>query len=126
MKKFIDILTILIIMILIDCIWLYINKDNFNNLIRSIQGNDINLNYLYALIAYLFMAFGLYFFTINEPDMGKKLTNAAVLGVVLIGVFDFTNASMFDKWNINLAVADTIWGGILLTFTTLIFNKLKN
>ena len=34
-------------------------------------------------------------------------------GIIVYGVFDFTSATIFKEWNMNLAIIDTLWGGFL-------------
>ena len=46
-------------------------------------------------------------------DARGSLARASLFGAVLYGVFDFTNASVFDKFDIKLALIDIVWGSLL-------------
>ena len=37
----------------------------------------------------------------------------AVYGLVLYGVYDFTNRAILEKWSLRLALADVAWGMVL-------------
>ena len=39
-------------------------------------------------------------------------------GIVVYGVYDYTCGTIFEKWDFNLALIDTIWGGILYTISS--------
>jgi uncharacterized membrane protein len=43
---------------------------------------------------------------------------AVILGVVIYGVYESTSYALFKKWNLNLAIMDTLWGGALFGITT--------
>jgi uncharacterized membrane protein len=116
-----SILTILIILLLLDSIWLYIIKDKYSEQVLQIQKEPLEANYLSALIVYLLIAYGLYYLT---KDGDEKIKKAMVFGLVGYGIYDFTNGAIFKDWNFNLAIADTIWGSLLCGTTIYIFNKL--
>jgi uncharacterized membrane protein len=75
------------------------------------------MNFIGVFGSYLLIVFALYYFIIKEK---KSVFDAFVLGVVLYGVFDFTNIALFKKYDLVIALIDTLWGGILLASTTFI------
>ena len=50
--------------------------------------------------------------------------DAAILGWVIYGVYETTNAAIFKKWDYFSLTIDTIWGGILFSLTTFIHRQL--
>ena len=113
----ITIVTILVVMLALDSVYLYLTKSIYGQLVAKIQRTSLELKWAGAIIVYALLAIGLYIF-ILEP--GKPLWQAALLGLVIYGVFDFTNYAMFKKYDLSIALMDMIWGSILFTSTTYI------
>lgn len=119
-----NILVLIIILILIDSIYLSLLSKQLTKQIKDIQGYDLKVNYLAALMVYVLLAFGLYYFTANEPNLDKKILNAAVLGLVSYAIFDLTTIAIFDKWSITLATIDIIWGSVLSASSVYLLEKI--
>ena len=121
----INIIYIAIIMLVIDSIYLTLIKGFFNKQIKTIQGSDIKLNYLGAVICYPIMIFGLYYFIIKNKKNYKNnyqiVRDAVILGWVIYGVYESTNLAVFKKWDLKTVLVDGIWGGILFGLTTYIY-----
>jgi len=113
----ITIFTILFVMLALDSVYLYLTKSMYGQLVAKIQRTALELKWAGAIIVYALLVIGLYVFII-EP--GKPLWQAALLGLVIYGVFDFTNYAMFKKYDLSIALMDMIWGSILFTSTTYI------
>lgn len=113
----IDILVPAIVLICIDFVYLSSFGGKFVELIERIQYSKFNMNFIGVFGSYLLIVFALYYFIIKEK---KSVFDAFVLGVVLYGVFDFTNIALFKKYDLVIALIDTLWGGILLASTTFI------
>ena len=54
-----------IVMFLLDSVYLTSTSKFYNNIVKSIQGSEIKARYLSALLCYLFLAFGLYYFILR-------------------------------------------------------------
>ena len=112
-------------MLVIDSIYLTLIKGFFNKQIKTIQGSDIKLNYLGAVICYPIMIFGLYYFIIKNKKNYKNnyqiVRDAVILGWVIYGVYESTNLAVFKKWDLKTVLVDGIWGGILFGLTTYIY-----
>lgn len=91
-------------------------------MIYNIQQNNIQPKIISIILCYILLSYGLYYFIIKQ---NKKPIEAFILGIVIYGVFDTTNYSIFDKWDKYLSIIDTLWGGILLYSTTFIYYELK-
>ena len=118
-----NILLIFVILILIDLIWLYLIKDKYMVQVFDIQKQELTVNYYSAFVVYVLLAIGLYYFTKDKNNTLDKVKNAALLGLITYGVYDFTNGAIFKNWDYTLGVMDTIWGSILCGSTIYIFNK---
>lgn len=115
----------LILFIIIDAVFIYFSTNHWKNQIRLIQNTNMKINYYSAIMAYILMYVGWYYF-IYLPNNNKKsydsklLIDAFMLGFIIYGIFELTNKSLFNKWSWMSVLIDTIWGGILYMLVTLI------
>jgi uncharacterized membrane protein len=112
-----------IIFVSLDGIYLNLIKDYFNTQIKNVQGSDIKVNIIAVGITYVFLIFGINYFIIQK---NKSVKDAALLGLVIYAVYEFTNLSLFKKWTYLTAIIDTLWGGALFGLTTAIVYILRD
>ncbi len=105
-----------VIMLILDAIYLNLTKGIFSRMIENIQGEKMQLNIYGAIICYILLIGGLYYFIIKE---GKSVLDAFLFGFVIYGVYDSTNYAIIKKWSYSAAIMDAVWGGILMALTTL-------
>jgi uncharacterized membrane protein len=110
-----------ILLIVIDGIYLYHIKNYFRRQIEDIQHTPLNINILSTIGVYVLLIIGLNHF-ILQPNKGVK--DAFLLGLVIYGVYEFTNLALFTKWKVFTVIMDTLWGGFLLAITTLLMKKI--
>lgn len=110
-------------MLVLDSIYLSIVKQNWQNMIKNIQKSTISLRFSSAVAVYLLMSFALYYFII-KPN--RSVYDAILLGIVIYGVFDFTNYALFKEYSLLLALTDMLWGGILFGSSAFIVKKIFN
>jgi uncharacterized membrane protein len=115
----VNILKLSIIVLLLDGIFLYLIKDLFREQILSVQNSEPQINFVGAVICYFFIILILYWFIIKD---NKSHNDAFILGVCTYGIYEYTNYSLLKNWNFQTTVIDTLWGGILFTLSTLIYN----
>jgi len=126
----------IIIVLIADFIWLYLNKNNYNSLVTKVQGSTIQLNFIGGALSYLFLIIGLFVFSIpmitNEYNKNKKqsllllsMLYGGVLGLVIYGVFNTTNMAIFKNYDVSVAIMDTTWGFFIYTFAAYLFMILK-
>ena len=106
-----------IILVTIDYAYLYIMKGYFANQVKKVQGDPLKVNFLATAICYIFLILGLNYFII-KPRRGPQ--DAFLLGLVIYGVYETTNWSLFSKWSPITVIMDTLWGGTLFALTTFI------
>lgn len=106
-----------VVFVTLDSIYLTSMKGYFDNQVKSIQGRVINMNLIPAVLCYISLVFGVYYFIIKER---KPLLDAFLLGLVIYTVYEFTNWSLFDNWKPMTVAIDSLWGAILFTLTTAI------
>ena len=109
-------------LVLLDSIYLWLMKNAFNQQISRIQGSPIQLYLLPAIICYISLIFGLYYFIIREK---KSIKDAFLLGLVIYSVFDLTNLALLRNWSPIIALIDSLWGGVLFGLTTALVYSLR-
>ena len=110
-------LTILVVMLLLDSVYLFFTKNIFGEVVAKIQRTAMQLRLSGAIVVYLLMAVGLYYFIVKP---GRSTWEAALLGLVIYGTFDFTNYAMLKNYDLKTAIMDTAWGSLLFALTTMI------
>ena len=104
-----------IILVVLDIIFITINKTAFENQVISVQRVVMQVKPISAIICYILLVVGLFYFIISR---NRPLEEAFLFGVVIFGIHDSTNYTIFKKWDPYLAIMDTLWGGVLMTVTT--------
>jgi uncharacterized membrane protein len=77
-----------------------------------------------AGIVYFLIPFGVIYFALPKVVEGdgwisSALCVGAVLGLVIYGIYDFTNYSLIKDWPLKLTLIDWAWGGTLGALVTL-------
>jgi uncharacterized membrane protein len=102
-------------LVAIDFAYLSMIKGHFARQIAAVQGSPMVINLFGAVVTYVFLIFGLNYFIIRP---GRPAGDAFLLGLVVYGVYEFTNLALLSKWQLFTAVSDTLWGGALFYLTT--------
>ncbi len=105
----------------LDGAYLYLNGSTFGRVVRSIQGQKMSIRKSALILVYPLMLFGLLYFII-WPD--KPPSDAALLGLLVFGVFTFTNNAIFKDWVYPATLLDTLWGPVLFAATTFIVQSM--
>lgn len=106
-----------VVMLLLDAIYLSTFSEFFNDIVQKIQGTRIKFKFSGAVLCYILLIGGLYYFIISRH---KSVKEAFILGIVIYGVYETTTYALFDKWSPWAMLLDTLWGGILFALTTAI------
>jgi uncharacterized membrane protein len=120
------------ILFTLDIIWLSLfMKKRFNRIIKNIQNEEANYNIIYASISYIIMIIGLFIFVLpnitKENALNDSLKYGGLFGLVIYGIFDFTNLALFKNYELSTAIFDVIWGSLLYFGTAyLTFNFTKS
>ena len=112
-----------LIFVSIDFLYLNLMKNFFGNQVKNVQGSTLQINLFGFAICYIFLIFGLNYFIIKPK---KSVYDAFLFGLVIYGVYETTNYALFKNWSFLTVILDTLWGGLLFAFTTLIINKIRN
>ena len=112
-----------IVFVVLDGFYLNLTKNYFNKQVKSIQGSDIKMNFIAVAITYIFLIYGLNYFIIQR---NKSVKDAALLGLIIYAVYEFTNLSIFTNWALLSTLIDTTWGALLFGLTTAIVYKMED
>ena len=106
-----------IILVILDAIFLYFNRDTFEVQIADVQRVTIQPKYLGFVLCYAFLIGGLYWFILRTR---RPIWEAILLGFFVYGVYETTNYGTLKKWRWMTMLMDTLWGGALFGLTTLV------
>ena len=106
MDALVSLVPLAVIAFLVDIPWLTVVGGWAQSMIKKIQGGaPVEVRWSAAPIVYLAIAF-LVQHTRNRMD-------AFWTGVAVYGIYEFTNYVAFKNYQLEFAVADTLWGGVL-------------
>lgn len=107
---------IMLLIIAIDIPWLLLTQPYVSSMIRKIQGGeDAVMRLGSALVVYMALAY--------LAKMPETAMEAFLLGASVYAVFDFTNYAIFKNYDLRIAIADTLWGGVLFTAVFYVLKK---
>jgi hypothetical protein len=101
------VLLLSIAVFVVDLAWLTLTGPSFMSMVRSIQGSPSTPRIVPALVVYLALGY--------LATIPTSYQSAFLLGLCVYAVYDFTNLALFKRYDWRMAVADSLWGGVLLT-----------
>ena len=110
------------ILLLLDLTYLFLFKNFMLSILKRVQKTEVEVNIISALLCYIILVSGLYYFIIKKKAPPK---DAYLLGMLINGVYETTNYAFFKDWSPILVIMDTLWGGILLSATTFIYYRIN-
>ena len=131
--KFISLFLVTIVSIfIIDMLWLGViakslYAQNIGTLLRK-SGEGMAPIWWAAALVYVFIALGILFFVLPKAngDYMLALSEGAMLGLVIYGVYDFTNYSILANWPWQITFVDFIWGIVLCALSSLFACVIQN
>lgn len=129
-------LIIFIYYIILDglMIYFYMGK-TFSKMVGKIQNGEPMIPKIFpAILAFLVLAFGIYYFIIEKVRDNNILIDSLkygfVFGFVVYAVYDFTNLATLNNYSIKVTIIDILWGStlaflvtVLTKFTIKLFKK---
>ena len=106
----------------IDYIYLNLIKDYFGKQVQAVQGSPLKINYLGAILCYIFLIIGLNYFIIKPK---RSVQDAFLFGLIIYAVFETTTWALFKNWSVLTVLIDSLWGGILFALTTYIVRFIR-
>ena len=92
-------------------------------MVQNIQGSPMKIRLYSAAVAYFLLTLGITHFIVIP---NKSILEAALLGLVIYGVYDFTNHATINKYTLKMSIQDSIWGATVCALTTAFSKKLNS
>ena len=102
-----DILKNAILILALDLPWLYSINSWANTIVSEIQGSRLEMKLWPAVPVYLALGYLL--------SVAKTIQQAFLIGLSTYVVYDFTVMTIFKGYPLMFAVADSLWGGTLMS-----------
>jgi uncharacterized membrane protein len=116
MNELVKILLLAVLLLILDLPWLIIQGPWVQDIILNIQANRSMSPRLWGGIP-VYLALG---YLVTQVHSAPR---AFLAGVCTYAVYDFTQIVTFDKYPVAFAVADSLWGGVLMALTWWIGSK---
>lgn len=120
----VDIILYSLLLVIVDYFYLRYIGQSFGNMVEKIQGKSMKVRMLPAAVVYMCLVVAWYVFVYLDMERHNRYSNilrAGLLGFLIYSVFDFTNLAIIDSYRVDLAVLDSLWGGMLFVVTTYLF-----
>lgn len=111
------------LVITIDFIWIkLLMLQEYTVLLSGIQKTSIAVRLIPTILSYVTIILPIVLFSLPKVSKANRLEDSLVygglLGVMMYGMFSFTNYALLDKWSVRVVLLDTLWGGCLYTLVT--------
>jgi len=118
--------------ILMDLLWVKVimrdyYRENFMNFIEKLQMQPFRVQYAPGFIAWMLLVFGLMLFVlplVRGKGLSLIFLHGAFFGLLVYGLYDFTNAATIVGWPMQFAMVDISWGMILCGLVTCVLSYL--
>lgn len=115
-----------------DFLWLGLVMKSFNaralSEIGRFKDGSFDILYAPAIGAYLLMALSIAVFVmprVSASSYGQAWLMGALLGLVVYGIFDFTNLAILRSYPLSFVLADMAWGVFVYGLVTVLVKALS-
>lgn len=117
MNEYVKILVIAVGLVVLDAPWLWLNSKRVADFISDIQGGRSMNTRLWAGIP-VYLALG---YMVTQQTSAPR---AFLVGLCTYAVYDFTQVFALDRYPVEFAVADSLWGGVLMALAWWIAHRI--
>ena len=111
----------LVVVLAIDLTWILIIMQSFYNEQLSGFLRPEVVPVWSAVLAWLLIPLGIVLFVLKIAKNEKEsFIYGALYGLILYGVYDFTNYASLANWTLTMLVVDIVWGMVLCSVSSLI------
>ena len=109
-------------LLILDFIWIGINKRLYAKLVQGVQGAPMRVRLPGAIVAYSAMVAGLIFIAVplaardtSESKLLRALKYGGLFGLIVYAIYNGTNYAIFGNYSLGMALLDTAWGTFVYT-----------
>ena len=106
----------MVLLMAVDILWLSTAGVYALGMLEKIQGSPVRMRLWSAGVVYVALAYLVL--------QAKSVWQAAGFGAAAYATYDFTSLATLKGYDWRLAVADTVWGGILLAAVWAILERM--
>ena len=118
--------------IVLDLLWIKVimrdfYRENFIRFIEKLQLQTFTVSYVPAFIAWMLMVLGIIIFVlplVRDKALSLVFLHGAFFGLIIYGLYDFTNAATIVGWPMQFVMVDISWGMILCGILTCVMQYL--
>ena len=122
-----------------DYLWISFNIDMYNKNTIKIQGKLSNIKWkqiISIILVYILLIASIIYiaipFTLNNikkedniiDKIYKSIIYGGTIGLSIYGTYNLTSLIIYEKYSIEIAIIDTMWGLFLYTIITFIYLNL--
>jgi uncharacterized membrane protein len=114
--------------VIIDIIYITLSAPFYNKTVTKIQGTSIKLKpsaFVALVVAYIILGFGWMFIVADRITVKTKIKDVILIAIIfalsVYGVFNATLYVLFDNWDIQTVIRDTLWGITCITSISLLY-----
>ncbi len=113
--------------LILDGLWLGVIAKNFYRQSFS-SFPRLFENMYYGAFAYVLLVLAIVLFVLPKAgeNIGQAALYGAILGLVVYGVYDFTNLAVFGSYPLKVALVDVVWGIFVMGATSVIVVYIYN
>lgn len=100
---------LLLALLVLDSLWIsFFLYQPFSNMIQNVQQQPLQLRVSGAVVAYisLFLLASVFLPKVSQSE-------SFLLGFLVYCLYESTNYATLSNWNLNVALIDSLWGGVL-------------
>ena len=132
-------LIVILLFIFLDYLWISFNIDMYNKNTIKIQGKlsiikwkqiiSIILVYILLIASIIYIAIPFTLNNIRKEDniidkIYKSIIYSGSIGLSIYGTYNLTSLIIYEKYSIEIAIIDTMWGLFLYTIITFAYLNL--
>ena len=115
-------LAITVTLLILDLLWLGVVAKNFYS---KELGEQLKSppNWTGAILVYILLVVGIYLFVFGSTFATSRISIVllgALLGLIIYGVYEFTNLALVTGWPLKVVIVDIIWGIFLSGFASFV------
>jgi uncharacterized membrane protein len=125
MNILLRILLVSVFVLVVDGIWLRLQRGMYRKTIRETQKREMKVRIAGAIWSYVSIIALIVMFAefVEVGDFWPLY--GFIYGALIYGVFNGTNVAIFREYSVKTAVTDTLWGGILFSVSIALYLRLQ-